>query len=236
MEALQPKKDSLYGRATFIRNQLRGGIATDDDSYPLSMLMASIVSVSAELINAELAQRVSVGKDFDLDLLVNDTLRLTVDAVDSDYPVVYLYSTRPRTGQWFGNAAVKSLKPRKSPTEWAWAYSELDAISKAIGYQYYPARPAYWNDGDKIRLVLPITMGLVREVDILYIPEKLDTFVDGSARDIYEDPFPLPERLWETVWTTVFSRVGANLIRTTPNRDEVNNGTDIATAKPVATR
>ncbi|HEY0109997.1 MAG TPA: hypothetical protein VGB67_10245 [Fibrella sp.] len=227
MAQLEIGKDSLYGLSFYVRNLLRGGISTDDDSFPLSMLQESIVTVSAELIDQELDARYLRGKPYDLDLLVKGQLKFVPEDVETESPVVYLRSARPRTAQWFGNPAVKYVKSRRSPAEWGYAESEIDALGKAVAAAYQPARPAYWFEGEDVRAVLPLKMGLIREAEMLFIPARLDTRADGTKLDLYEDPFPLPARLWEKVWTTVFQRAGGMLIKTQTNRDEVNNGADV---------
>lgn len=226
MAQLRILTDSLHGRALYIRNLLRGGISTDDDSYPLSMLRASIVNVSAAVLQAELDKRFQLGQELDNDLLTIDPLPLHKYEVTPESPVVFLYADRPHCLQWNGDAAIKYLKAKEAPAEWAVATGESDAIRKATGQAYEPGQPAYWFNGNIIRFAIPLSMGLLRSVEIGYVPAQLDTYTDGQKRDLYTDEFPLPPRLWEVVWKEVFRNQGGNLIQTSTNRDETNNGAD----------
>ncbi len=228
MNTLDIKKGSLHGRATFIRNLLRGGIATDDDSFPLSMLREAVVTQSTLVVNQDHQARYAAGMGFDPDLVIKDQLQFEREKLLIDEPVVFLTAIRPLTVQWWGDAAIRYIKARHAPDAWAVATSERDAIIKAKAQAYHPAKPAYFFDGPYLRAAVPVeTYGLIREVDISYIPARLDRYADGTERDIYEEDFPLPDRLWESVWQTVYKNLGGSLIQTSPNRDEVNNGADV---------
>ncbi len=210
----------------FIKNMLRGGITTDDDSYPESMLMESIVTTAAQLIDEELQQRYAVGLGIDPDLMVEYGIEFDAEDVETEEPVQYLRAPRPATAQWLGNAAIKHIKMHKSPALWATAEDEGDALILAKGRAYYPPQPAFWPEGEDIRAVLPLNKGLARKARILYLPDRLDTDAAGEKLDIHADIFPLPTRMWEKVWRSVFQSQGGILIKTSENRDEVNNGAD----------
>lgn len=226
MDELNILPDSLEGRALFIVNLLRGGIRTDDDSYDTRLIREDILNTTAKAQQDELIARDNAGLDYDLDLLIVDTVTLVPEEIQHEAPVKLFSIPRPASLQFRGNPLITYLMAPHEPRAWIAASTLNGAILAATRRPYKPGWPAYFIDADKIKVAVPISMGLVRDVFISYAPQNPDEFPDGTKRDIYGDPFLISRKMWAVVWPQVYRNSGGSLIQTSPNRDETNNGAD----------
>ena len=210
---------------------MRGGNSVDDDSYSIRQLAHAIIHETAAVVQQELYDTDARGLDPDpsLYIVANEELR-KYGYQPTDRPVILRRSCAPKTLLWKGEPAITDFRTAIDGATFVYKRDSATALQTAIGARYVPGSPAYWIEGDKLIVAIPLAIGTASSVSYRYIPANYSLNADGSERDPETEVYPIPKSLWSKIKQRLLGIDINTLLQTSPNRDKQNDSNDLTVA------
>jgi len=218
---------SLRALAYEIKNQISGGITTDDSVYSIRLIESEIKH------QAGLAQKEEDLANEILGILPNAQRVVTYPCIPlTDTNDFYCKCTQSggkfkkavlpvKLLQWRGQSYINYL----GNTDMDMSFTPMINISEINATDGMIKKPTYFLSGNAIYVRLPKDMALMCEITVLAIPDST-TDSNGLCFDVWSQEWTIPEYMKAIVKARVLQALVPTMVATNQGRDIRNNAQD----------
>lgn len=223
-EFVTPVPRSLIGRAYEIINQMSGGAPSDDSDISVRSIMRAIESAYSKVLHEDLRRRLFEGR------AINSQMSIPYDCIPLEPAQSKCKPSRgcevkkvsiPNFAEYNGAPAIFFFGT--DGISFTRASSETEAAQVIKPRRFAEVRPAYVVQNKQALVFLPPQYNEICSVSFSGIPEY-PYMKDPDCFDIWSEEYPILEYLWEDTKAMVMQMDAEPIIRTTPLKDEVNDG------------
>ena len=216
---------SLIGRAYEILNRPRGGVTSDDEDISVRQIMRAIQTEYGAVLHDDLTERLVAGLALDPQMGVRyDCLELEDAKVGcgcGSQQCGIKQVKMPTMAQYAGKALIFSFGTDHIPFTRVHNLSEAKTIATTKAYA--PGRPAYWIEGEYLKVLLPAEYSEICQVYLIGTPENPSETEVNACFDIWSEEYPITEYLWSRVKSKIMGGEINDMIKGEQFKDTTNN-------------
>jgi hypothetical protein len=228
MAWLYPKvsSGSLRALAYEVKNQISGGIASDDSVFSIRLIESEIkhhlglAQKEEDVANAILGiepnvQRVQVFPCIPLKDNADFYCKCTKTGGKFKKAVI------PKMMQWRGQSYIKYI----GNTDMDVPFTPMTDMQEINATDGMTIKPSYFLSGNNVYVRLPSQYSLMCEITVMGIPDDA-TEANGLCFDVWNAAWNVPEYMKAIVKARVMQSLVPTLVNTNQNRDLRNNSQD----------
>lgn len=219
-------KGSLRAMAYEIKNQMSGGITSDDNVYSIRLIESEIkhqlglAQWEEDKLNQALgiepnAQRIQVFPC--IPLIDNKDFYCKCTKTGGKFKKAVL----PAMMQWRGQSYIKYV----GNTDMDLPFTPMSNIQEINATDGMVSKPTYFLSGNNVYVSLPTNFKGMCEITVMGIPES-PTETNGLCFDVWNTEWNVPEYLKAIVKSRVMERFVPSLVNTNQMRDLRSNSQD----------
>ena len=216
---------SLIGRAYEILNRPRGGVTSDDEDISVRQIMRAIQTEYPAVLHDDLIDRLVNGIALDPQIgITYECQQLEDDVTDCGCGTQRCGIKRlkvPTFAEYGGRAVIFFFGVD------AMAFTRVSNLQEAkvvaTTKAYSSGRPAYWIEGEYIKVLLPAEYSEICQVYFVAIPDNPSHTPEDGCFDIWSEEFPILEYLWSRVKTKIMGGEIRDMVQSEGLKDTTNN-------------